>query len=401
MSNNIYQAISFCRLCGSKNLEPLFDFGNVSLANDLVKVGENRKSLESPLVVVRCEDCFAVQLKHTVDPIVLFKNYSYLTPPNFDSHFKEYAKTVSSHLKLKKGEPVIEIGGNTGLLCSHFKKLGYDPINVEPCLQIANIAREKGIKIYHGFFDKQTARRLKGAHTGIVKLIVATNVLAHVDLDVVMEGVKEILHDDGILVMENAYLPKSIEHKDMFQVYAEHLHYHLLTPLKTYFLKYNLNLYHVEFNDVQLGSFRAYIGKRKDDQTIIKALEQEKKYTNNTVYKEFWRDMNIWRNKIKYILHTITSGNNNNIAIYGVPAKLVLLLKFIDFEGLKYAIDDSPSKINKLVPGTNIEIKSSDYFKKNPPEYCFLGAYNFKDDIIKKHNWYKGLWLDPLKLQFH
>ena len=385
--------IKFCRLCGSKNLEPLFDFGNVSLANDLVKVGENRKSLESPLVVVRCEDCFAVQLKHTVDPIVLFKNYSYLTPPNFDSHFKEYAKTVSSHLKLKKGEPVIEIGGNTGLLCSHFKKLGYDPINVEPCLQIANIAREKGIKIYHGFFDKQTARRLKGAHTGIVKLIVATNVLAHVDLDVVMEGVKEILHDDGILVMENAYLPKSIEFKDMFQVYAEHLMYYTLTPLKKYFHKHGYNLFRVEFNDIQLGSFRAYIGKRCDHISIKRALEWEEKNGFNSIerYKLFIKEVENLKNKLYNFLINV-----DDISIYGVTAKVVLLLKYIGFNKFKYAIDDSKIKVNHFIPGTNIEIKSSDFFRKNPTKYCLLGAYNFEKDIIKAHTWYKGTWINPL-----
>lgn len=391
--------ISCCRLCKSKNLELLFDFKNVALANDYVKIDEKRKSLESPLVVVRCEDCFAVQLKHTVDPVVLFKNYLYSTPPNFDGHFKEYAKTVSVHLKLKKGEPVVEIGGNNGILCSHFKNLGYDPINVEPCLKIANIAREKGIEIYHGFFDKQTARRLKGAHTGIVKLIVGNNTLAHVNLDIIMDGVKEILHDDGILVMESCYLLRTIEQKDIGQFYAEHLHYHLLTPLKTFFKKHGYNLYHVEFNNVQLGSFRAYIGKRKDNQSIITALEKEKKYINNVVYKEFWRDINIWKDKIYNLLNDIT--DNNEIAIYGCPAKLTLMLKFISFNRFKYAVDDSEYKINRLVPGTNIEIKSSDYFKKNPPEYCLIGAYNFCSDIIKKNDWYKGMWLDPLNLKFY
>lgn len=393
--------IFYCRLCGSENIETVFSFGYIPIANDLVKVGENRQSLESPLEVVRCENCFAVQLKHTVDPNVLFKNYLYSTPSNLNNYFKLYASDVSTFLNLKSGEGVVEIGGNNGMLCSHFKKLGHDAINVDPGLEVCNLSLNKGVKTYHSFFNKQIAKKIRGEYTGKVQLIVGNNVLAHCQLDPIMEGILELLDDDGTLVMQNCYLPKTLDSKDLGQIYAEHLFLHLLTPLETYFAQYDLNLYHVTFDDMQLGSFRAFIGKRKDEQSIKDAIIRERPYLQKSYYKKFWREVNEWKYKIFNLLEDLTYSNINDIAIYGTPAKLALILKFIGFDKFKYAIDDSHLKINKLVPGTNIKIKSSDYFKKNPTKYCFLGAYNFKEDIIRKNPQYWGIWIDPLSLQLY
>lgn len=390
--------IAYCRLCKSKNIETVFDFGSVPLANDLVAIGDERKSLESPLEVVRCLGCFGVQLKHDVDPNILFKNYLYSTPPNLDNHFKEYAKTVSSYLKLKKGNAVVEIGGNNGLLCQHFKNLGFYPVNVDPGLKVAQLSLERGIKTHHGFFNKETAKRIKGADTGLVKCIVANNVLAHCSLDIIMDGVVELLDEDGVLVMENAYLPKTIDNKDLGQFYCEHLHYHLLTPLKTYFAKYDLNLFKVEFNNVQMGSFRAYIGKKRPDETSISnAIAYEKLFIDDIgYYNKFWKSINNLTRKLYTLVEDLP-----DISIYGCPAKLVLLLKLINSTKFKYAAEDSALKVGKKVPGSNIEIQTSGYFKNNPTQYCLIGAYNFCQDIIKKNPQYKGIWLDPISLQLY
>ena len=367
------------------------------MGNDLVKIGEDRQSFESPLIVVRCEDCCGVQLKHDVNPAILFKNYLYSTPPNLDGHFKKYARDVSSFLGLKKGEAVVEIGGNNGMLCSHFKKLGYDAINVDPGLEVAKLSLDKRIKTYHSFFDKQIAKKIEWADTGKVKLICANNVFAHTNLDVVMEGVLELLDNDGTLVIQNAYLPNTLDQNDIGQFYAEHVAYHLLYPLETYFAQYDLNLYHVEFNDMQFGSFRAFVGKRVDDATIQNALKKEKKYLKMSSYTDFWKRLNKWKDRLERLLYNL----DGSMSLYGVTAKVALLIKFIGFHYFDYAIDDSEFKWERKVPGTDIEIYPSKQLKNHPTKICVIGAYNMSNYIVQKNQYYEGLWIDPLKLQIY
>ena len=52
---------------------------------------------------------------------------------------------------------------------------------------------------------------------------------------------------------------------------------------------------------------------------------------------------------------------------------------------IDYFLDTTSYKINKYTPGTNIKIKK--YIKKLTTKYCnyaYLGAWNFKEEILKK-----------------
>ena len=52
---------------------------------------------------------------------------------------------------------------------------------------------------------------------------------------------------------------------------------------------------------------------------------------------------------------------------------------------IDYFLDTTPYKVNKYTPGTNIKIKK--YEKKlsiQDCDYAYLGAWNFKNEILKK-----------------
>ena len=47
-------------------------------------------------------------------------------------------------------------------------------------------------------------------------------------------------------------------------------------------------------------------------------------------------------------------------------------------------MDTTENKIGKYLPGTRIKVKKYSKRSMNKKNYYFLGAWNFKDEIIKK-----------------
>lgn len=78
--------------------------------------------------------------------------------------------------------------------------------------------------------------------------------------------------------------------------------------------------------------------------------------------------------------------NNCKIVGYGASAKAVTVLNYCNLKEtyIDYFLDTTKNKVGKLLPGTKIMVKQykSELMKKNT--YFFLGAWNFKDEILIK-----------------
>ena len=190
-----------------------------------------------PLDVYFCGDCTHAQLLDVVDPSVLYRHYVYVsgTSPVFVRHFRDYAADISGRFGISAGAFVVEIGSNDGTLLRCFKDLGMRVLGIDPAEEITRAAVTSGIDATVGFFTPRLAREI-AATRGRAAVIAANNVMAHIDdLSGVMEGVRELLADDGIFVFEVSYLVDVIE-KNLFDtIYHEHLSYFSAHSLVTLF----------------------------------------------------------------------------------------------------------------------------------------------------------------------
>ena len=155
---------SDCRLCGSLSLQPVIPLGETPLANEFVKEADRGKPQDRfPLTVYLCLECGHAQLRDVVDPERLFRNYVYVssTSPVFVEHFKRYAEDIRVLLDLKRGDKVVEIGSNDGVLLRHFKDAGLNVLGVDPAKDIASRASESGIRTLPEFFTLDLAKKLR------------------------------------------------------------------------------------------------------------------------------------------------------------------------------------------------------------------------------------------------
>ena len=106
---------------------------------------------------------------------------------------------------------------------------------------------------------------------------------------------------------------------------------------------------------------------------------------NFKTYKNFAKKVINSKNELLKIFEKIKLQNKKIIG-YGATAKSCTVLNFCGIKKgfIDYFYDTTSFKINKYLPGTKIIIKKYKILKKNDTDYVFLGAWNFKDEILKK-----------------
>lgn len=397
-----YREQKKCRLCESEHISEIWNWGDSPLANaykDKITDDEN----QYPLIYFKCDDCHSVQLKVEIDPDILFKNYLYESPPNLIPHFKKTAEDTLKFLRIKTGK-VLDIGSNNGLLLKEYQNLGCLVTGIEPAAVIAEKAIKNGVHTIPEFFNTGLANKLDESFD----LVVSTNCFAHIpDLNEIVNGIKILIKDTGYFVFENAYLLNTLINLDFGQCYFEHIYMHNLLSLKKFFQKHDLEIFHVEFLDTQMGSIRVYVRSVNNrtiesDNSLINSitnLESIIGLDKPDIYNRFFKQINVLKHNLNNYLSEITKDSANSICVFGWPAKMSLLCKYFGIEKhIDYIIEESPVKIGKFAPGTNLEIKSLKHFKEHPTKYCIIGAYNYEKEIISKQNWYMGHWINPLTL---
>ena len=91
---NNYKKITSCRICNSKKIKIIYNFGLVPVGNDLQKnVLESISCKKYPLKLMNCLKCNHFQLSISINPKILYaNNYTYLTgiTKTFTNHFADY-----------------------------------------------------------------------------------------------------------------------------------------------------------------------------------------------------------------------------------------------------------------------------------------------------------------------
>lgn len=253
-----------CRLCDGIDLVAVLKLTPTPPANAFMPKERHSESEKLfPLDVNFCRSCSHLQLSYVVSPDVLFRNYVYVsgTSPIMVQHLKEYAEEAVSLIELQEKDFVFEFGSNDGTLLRHFKKLGFDNVlGMDPAANIAVVAASAGVPTISNFFSLESAKDVHNKF-GTARLICANHCCAHIDdFQGIVQGVKELLADDGIWIFEVGYLLSVVKDSLFDTIYHEHVDFHSVEPIRRFCLAQGLQLLSVSANCIQGGSLRCYVG---------------------------------------------------------------------------------------------------------------------------------------------
>jgi hypothetical protein len=117
-----------CQICGSSDLELVFDCGSQPLCDSLLRPADlNRPETHYPLRLFRCTVCANCQLDYIVSGSeIYYPDYPYRAgiTRELTEHLQAMASDLVPKLGLSPGSRVVDIGSNDGTLLSQFKKLG-------------------------------------------------------------------------------------------------------------------------------------------------------------------------------------------------------------------------------------------------------------------------------------
>ena len=301
--------------------------------------------------------------------------------------FYKLSKEIQSKFKYSL---ILEIGSNDGALISHFKR--NKVIGVEPCSNLAQITKKKGLTTYDDYWDFDLAKKLKKKYDN-VDLIYSANTITHIsNLNDVFKSINHLLAKDGILIIEDPSLLECIKNNSYDQFYNEHIYLFSALSLQNVIKKFDLEIFDLKNLETHGGSIRYYIKRKKNKKlkvfsSVKKQINKETKYGLGKIQTYLNFAKKVRKSKLDLIrLLSKIKFKDEKIIGYGATAKAVTVLNYcnIDKKLIDFFTDTTPDKINKFIPGKNIKIIN--YNKKilENFDYAFLGAWNFKKEILKK-----------------
>lgn len=388
-----------CRICQSTNLNKLIDLGLMPLVNRLEDGPEQVKGEDFlfPLDLYYCPQCKSAQIGQTVDPELLFRHYPYCSSTaDYTRAYGDYlVKNLKSKVESSPQSFIVEIGSNDGALLESFRREGFvNTLGVEPAVNIAQIAVQKGLQTLNRFFNETAAAEIVHQY-GRADLIVACNVMAHVpDIHNFIKGMKILLAREGVIAVEAGYLPDMISTCSFDTIYHEHVFYLSLHTMMSLLEMYGLEVFEVEHNSNQGGSALYYVTHRNQKQrssSISHLLAKEKEFfADHMVIRNFPERVEQTKADLLSMLKQLRS-QGFRIAAYGAAAKGTILLNYcgIDANLVDYVVDKNPHKHNKYLPGVHIPIYGVERVIQDQPGYLLLLAWNYKDEVLGQQAEYR------------
>ncbi len=373
-----------------KNNLVFLDLGSQPLANVYIKKKNlKKKETKYQLIVSFNKNNKIVSIKKKFSSKHMFnKNYPYRSSMSktMQDSFKKLSIDIKKKIKPKK---ILEIGCNDGAFLKNFDK--NKVIGVEPCKNIAKLAKRKKLKVFSEYWNKKLARKILNKY-GEVDLIYSANTISHIeDLNEVFNSINIILKKNGIFIIEDPSLLECLKLNSYDQFYNEHIYVFSYLSLKNILKKYNLEIFKIENIKTHGGSNRYYIKKNENNKKIEKSVNKEKnketKYglNNHVTYKKFSERVKKSKKKLISIFKKCKKTKKKIIG-YGATAKSTTVLNYCNINNffINYFLDTTPEKQGKYTPGTKIHIKRYKGYIEDDVKYIFLGAWNFKKEIFKK-----------------
>ena len=386
-----YSIVKNCRCCNKKAFKNFYNFGKMNLSTEFPPFGSPKNS-KIPMNVKMCISCKLIQLQHNYDLKKLYnKDYGYKSGVNLsmNNHLQSITRDIEKLIKFKKKDIILDIASNDATLLKKYKDKKIIRFGIDPTINKFRSSYPKNYLKYAGFFNKD----IFNFKTKSKKAKAITSIAVFYDIpepNKFTYDVSQILHEDGVWVLEQSYFISLFKNNAYDSLCHEHLTYFILFQLEIILKKNKLRIFNISFNSMNGGSIRFFIchqeAKFKTNNSIIKKVKKNeslflKKINNNL--KKFTKNIKKSRIELKKLINKIIS-EDKKIHLYGASTKGNIILQFckINQREIPFAADRNIEKWRRVTPGSNIPIISEKKSREMNPDYYLVMPWHFKKEIL-------------------
>lgn len=392
-----------CRICQSENLVSILSFGSMYVSGFVEADADD--TITAPMNLVLCDrrtgGCGLLQLEHTVPPELLYRHYWYRSVTN-DSMRRELADIVrhaEELVPLRAGDIVLDIGCNDGTLLRSYQTRDIKLTGFEPAENLVVFARQGTDRVLNEFFNARSFE----VEFGQQKARVITTIAMFYDLDQpagIVSDIASCLDRDGVWINQMAYLPLMLERNAFDNICHEHLTYYSLSTLSRLYAAAGLEVFDIELNEVNGGSFRIYArhagtdvgGRNEFRRARVAALEQfetQLHLDDREIYDRFAERVLAIKTELCRFLRTAVA-EGKSVYGYGASTKGNTLLQFfgLDETVITAIADRNPEKWGKRTVATNIPIISEEQARRERPDYMLVLPWHFLPGFVEREREY-------------
>ena len=378
-----------CRVCGTADFQPVISLGEQAVGNAFRPPG-GTEPLRAPLELVRCASCSFVQLAHIVDSEVMYASYWYRSGGNrtMRDHLQGLAEQAIRVGHVEAGDTVIDVGSNDGtsLRCypNGVRRIGVDPSDIYPtgC----------DVHVNDYFSHAAVVTALNGRRAKVI-----TSVAMFYDLNEpgpFVADIQRCLADDGVWILELSYLPAMLRAVSYDTICHEHVGYYRIKTFEDVLQDTDLEVFDVEFNDCNGGSFRLFVGHRgaqpKTDRYFAAKVDESRQLLDTALpYTTFRKRVEQSRHELRTFLET-ASQDGKVVHGYGASTKGMVTLQYcgVTPEQIVSIAERNPEKYGLLCPGTDIPICSEDDMRAASPDYLVVLPWHFLPEFLEREQPY-------------
>ncbi|HVX47620.1 MAG TPA: class I SAM-dependent methyltransferase [Mycobacteriales bacterium] len=380
-------------------MRTLFSLGSIALSNFV----DDEEPLYAPMTLAICDQsqggCSFVQLKERgIDPQLLYRHYWYRSGINeaMRAELNSLAACVVEAAGLEPGDTVVDIGSNDGTLLRGYAVPSLQKIGFEPATNV--IGRDGDVTIIEEFFGRKSYERVVGDGR---KARAVTAIAMFYDLEdpnTFVDDVRSLLADDGVFVVQMAYLSSMLNTNGIDNVCHEHVGYYSLGVLMELLDRHGLVVRDVKLNATNGGSFRVYVQHRSRvgapwpfdgaEDRVADCLKQEQRIGTND-YDDFVVRVTQIKDRVRaFVDSRLNAGDVFHV--YGASTKGNTLLQVLglDRRHIAAAAERSPEKFGRRTVATDIPIVSEAESRAGRPDYYIVLPWHFREGILRREEEY-------------
>ena len=390
-----FNKIKHCRLCSSPKLKPIINFGSISLSTKFPNKKTKYKK-KTPMIFGICKNCRLAQLLHNYNLKELYNDdYGYRSGINQSmiEHLAGITKEIKNIIKFNYGDYVLDIASNDATLLKTYKLSKINYVGIDPTIKKYKQFYPRKFKMRSKLFSKKEYFNLSKNQ----KAKAITSIAMFYDVqnpNKFVSEIKDILHKEGIWVMEMYYIPILLKFNAYDSICHEHITYLTYRHIDYLCKKNNLKIFKTSLNSMNCGSIRYFICHkdakfRLDNNSIKKCKGYERILNNDKTYFKFKKRIKNLSIKLKLFIEKLNK-RGKNIHIYGASTKGNILIQYsnLNIDNINFAADRNPLKWNKKMPGSNIPIISEKSSRSKKPDYYLVLPWHFRQSFLKREKNY-------------